>query len=152
MNQLEKIHRRIKTVHFFLFTYGLFFLCFSSSSLCMLRFSYPPEATVLLAPDADCCKIFTDTECELLQRVPLASEAISRIGSTDPAAMLFDAAAAFEEGDPRADEVTKQSRKADFIGAWIGLNTSVNVDVNSGNCEIRVLFTLVFFFLFKAFF
>lgn len=59
---------------------------------------------MLLAPDADCCKIFTDTECELLQRVPLASEAISRIGSTDPAAMLFDAAAAFEEGDPRADE------------------------------------------------
>lgn len=37
--------------------------------------------------------------------MPLATEAISRIGSTDPAAMLFDAAAAFEEGDPRADEV-----------------------------------------------
>ncbi|CAN0380816.1 unnamed protein product, partial [Ectocarpus sp. 8 AP-2014] len=71
------------------------------------RFSYPPEATVLLAPDSDCCKIFTDVECELLQRVPVASEAISRIGSTDPAAMLFDAAAAFEEGDPRADEVKR---------------------------------------------
>lgn len=69
------------------------------------RFSYPPDATVLLAPDSDCCKIFTDVECELLQRVPVASEAISRIGSTDPAAMLFDAAAAFEDGDPRADEV-----------------------------------------------
>lgn len=74
------------------------------------RFSYPPEATVLLAPDADCCKIFTDVECELLQRVPLASEAISRIGSTDPAAMLFDAAAAFEEGDPRADEASVLGR------------------------------------------
>lgn len=71
----------------------------------MSRFSYPPEATVLLAPDSDCCKIFTDKECELVQRVPPASEAISQIGSTDPAAMLFDAAAAFEEGDPRADEV-----------------------------------------------
>lgn len=62
---------------------------------------------MLLAPDSDCCKIFTDVECELLQRVPLASEAISRIGSTDPAAMLFDAAAAFEEGDPRADEASR---------------------------------------------
>ncbi|CAN0023049.1 unnamed protein product, partial [Hapterophycus canaliculatus] len=78
------------------------------------RFSYPPEATVLLAPDSDCCKIFTDVECELLQRVPLASEAISRIGSTDPAAMLFDAAAAFEEGDPRADEVSAHGGE----GGW----------------------------------
>ncbi|CAN0406301.1 unnamed protein product, partial [Laminaria digitata] len=69
------------------------------------RFTYAPEATVLLAPDSDSCKIFTNAACELLQRVPLASEAISKIGSTDPAAMLFDAAAAFEEGDPRADEV-----------------------------------------------
>ncbi|CAM9915708.1 unnamed protein product [Ectocarpus sp. 4 AP-2014] len=81
------------------------------------RFSYPPEATVLLAPDSDCCKIFTDVECELLQRVPVASEAISRIGSTDPAAMLFDAAAAFEEGDPRADEnIRAMERDGDADG------------------------------------
>lgn len=29
--------------------------------------------------------------CEVLQRVPPATEAIHRIGSTEPAAMLFDA-------------------------------------------------------------
>eukprot|EP00752_Nemacystus_decipiens_P002885 g2684.t1 len=81
------------------------------------RFSYPPEATVLLAPDSDCCKIFTDVECELLQRVPLASEAIFRMGSTDPAAMLFDAAAAFDEGDPRADELIRaMEREGDTDG------------------------------------
>lgn len=84
---------------------------------------------MLLAPDSDCCKIFTAVECELLQRVPLASEAISRIGSTDPAAMLFDAAAAFEEGDPRADEVRAEGvgggggpcrggREAQGRGGW----------------------------------
>ncbi|CAN0472631.1 unnamed protein product, partial [Ectocarpus sp. 12 AP-2014] len=68
-------------------------------------------------PDSDCCKIFTDVECELLQRVPVASEAISRIGSTDPAAMLFDAAAAFEEGDPRADEnIRAMERDGDADG------------------------------------
>lgn len=77
------------------------------NTLAIHRIPYPPEATILLAPDSDCCKIFTDSECELLQRVPPAAEAISMIGSTDPAAMLFDAATAFEEGDPRADEVSR---------------------------------------------
>lgn len=71
---------------------------------------------MLLAPDADCCKIFTDSECELLQRVPVTSEAISRIGSTDPAAMLFDAAAAFEEGDPKADEAS--SLWTEGVACW----------------------------------
>ena len=36
--------------------------------------------------------------------MPAATEAIHRIGSTDAAAMLYDAAEAFEDGDPKADE------------------------------------------------
>lgn len=36
-------------------------------------------------------KTVTARACEVLQRVPPATEAIHRIGSTEPSAMLFDA-------------------------------------------------------------
>eukprot|EP00638_Chattonella_subsalsa_P017450 CAMPEP_0117825468 /NCGR_PEP_ID=MMETSP0949-20121206/5502_1 /TAXON_ID=44440 /ORGANISM="Chattonella subsalsa, Strain CCMP2191" /LENGTH=341 /DNA_ID=CAMNT_0005665461 /DNA_START=44 /DNA_END=1065 /DNA_ORIENTATION=- len=65
---------------------------------------FPYQESLALVPEADCCRVFTPHSCELLQRVPASTEAISKIGSTDPAAMLYDAAEAFEDGDPKADE------------------------------------------------
>jgi len=67
-----------------------------------LRFVYDSPCHVIA--ERDCCRILTTTTCELLQRVPASTEAIRRIGSTDPAAILFDAMEAFEEGDVKADE------------------------------------------------
>ena len=66
--------------------------------------NYPYDGTVQLVAEPDCCRIITSTACELLQRVPSSAEAIRRIGSTDPAALLFDACEGFLEGDPKSDE------------------------------------------------
>jgi len=66
--------------------------------------NYPFDGTVQLVAEPDCCRIITSTSCEMLQRVPTSTEAIRRIGSTDPAALLFDACEGFLEGDPKSDE------------------------------------------------
>ena len=46
---------------------------------------------VHLIAEPDCCRIFTATSYDMLQRVPMCMEDIKRIGSTDPAALLYDA-------------------------------------------------------------
>lgn len=66
--------------------------------------NFPYEEDVHIVTESDCCRIFTSTSCEILQRVPSSTEAIRRIGSTDPAALLVDAMEAFEAGDPKSDE------------------------------------------------
>ncbi len=65
---------------------------------------FPYSEPLALVPEVDCCRVLTTGACEMLQRVPPSTEAIHRIGSTEPAAMLFDAMEAFEKGDPKADE------------------------------------------------
>lgn len=66
--------------------------------------NYPYDMAVSLVSEPDCCRIITSTSCEMLQRVPPSTEAIKRIGSTDPAALLYDAMEGFLEGDPKSDE------------------------------------------------
>lgn len=66
--------------------------------------NFPYDGAVQLIAEPDCCRIITSTQCDMLQRVNSATEAIRRIGSTDPAALLYDAMEAFEEGDPKSDE------------------------------------------------
>jgi hypothetical protein len=68
------------------------------------RHEYPSSQPLLLISELDCGRILTNSGLELLQRVPTVVEAIGQIGSTDPAAMLYDATEAFEDGDPKADE------------------------------------------------
>lgn len=67
-----------------------------------LNYSY--EGPLFLVPEPDCCRIVTGEACEMLQRVPTSTEAIRRIGSTDPAALLYDAMEGYTEGDPKSDE------------------------------------------------
>lgn len=69
-----------------------------------LNFPYPDSSAVHLVAEPDCCRIVTEHHCEILQRVPSSTVAIRSVGSTDPAALMFDAMEAFEEGDPKSDE------------------------------------------------
>lgn len=59
---------------------------------------------VRLVAEPDCVRILTTSHCDIIQRIPQSTEAIRRIGSTDPAALMYDAMEAFEEGDPKSDE------------------------------------------------
>ena len=49
------------------------------------------EGSIHLVPECDCCRIITRTGCDMLQRVPLSTVAIRRVGSTEPAALIKDA-------------------------------------------------------------
>jgi len=66
--------------------------------------NFPYDHAIHLVPESDCCRIITGSACELLQRIPAATVGINSVGSTEPAALMFDAMEAFEEGDPKADE------------------------------------------------
>lgn len=79
-----------------------------------LNFSYDED--VFLVAESDCCRIITASSCEMLQRVPSSTEAIRRIGSTDPAALLFDAMEAFEDGDPKSDENIRSIAATNQLG------------------------------------
>lgn len=67
-----------------------------------VRLEYPNA--LVLVPEADSCRVLQTDVCELIQRVPAPTEAIFRIGSTDPAALLYDATLGFEDGEPNADD------------------------------------------------
>lgn len=69
-----------------------------------LSFPYSDGAPHLV-PEPDGCRVFSSAGgCELLQRISPATVSIRSVGSTDPAALLFDAMEAFEEGDPKSDD------------------------------------------------
>ncbi len=61
------------------------------------------DGSVHLVPEPDCCRIITPTGCDMLQRVPLSTVMIRKVGSTEPAALIKDAMEAFENGDPESD-------------------------------------------------
>jgi hypothetical protein len=72
-----------------------------------LRFPYENQGNLYLIPEVDCCRVVTDVSVELLQRVPPATALLLRIGSIEPAAMLLDAADAFENGSTASDEAAR---------------------------------------------
>lgn len=72
-----------------------------------LRFPYENRGNLYLIPEVDCCRVVTDVAVELLQRVPPATALLLRIGSIEPAAMLLDAADAFENGSTASDEAAR---------------------------------------------
>ncbi len=48
--------------------------------------------------------------------MPTSTEAITRIGSTDPAALMYDAMEAFEDGDPKSDENIRSIAATNQLG------------------------------------
>lgn len=94
--------------------------------------NFPYDGTVHLVAEPDCCRIVTSSTCEMLQRVPTFTEAITRIGSTDPAALMFDAMEAFEEGDPKSDENIRS------IAATNQLGDAVKACITAASAEFSV--------------
>lgn len=82
-----------------------------------LNFPYNENDSVHLIAEPDCCRIITSSgSCDILQRVPATTVAIRSVGSTDPAALMFDAMEAFEEGDPKSDENIRSIAAAHQLG------------------------------------
>jgi hypothetical protein len=69
--------------------------------------NFPYEDSIQIISEQDCCRIVSSYGCEIIQRVPPSTESIKKIGSTEPAALLFDAMEAFQEGDPKSDEIIR---------------------------------------------
>ncbi|OAJ45213.1 hypothetical protein BDEG_28371 [Batrachochytrium dendrobatidis JEL423] len=71
---------------------------------------YAHEGVVHIVNEIDCARIISNTRCELLERVPVVTETIFRIGSTAPGAILFDAREHFEKQSPKCDENIRSIR------------------------------------------
>lgn len=82
--------------------------------------NFPYEGMIHLIPEPDCCRVITSSSCDVLQRVPMATEMIRQIGSTEPAALMFDAMEAFEDGDPKSDENIRSIEATNQLGEAIG--------------------------------
>lgn len=94
--------------------------------------NFPYDGPLQLIPEADSCRILTNTSCEILQRLPQAIEVVRRIGSTDPAALLFDAMESFEKGEAKSDENIRS------IAASNRLETAVTTCISAGAAEFEV--------------
>ncbi|KAG2296374.1 hypothetical protein Bca52824_043043 [Brassica carinata] len=62
------------------------------------------DEPVILIPECDGVRILSNTSLEFLQRVPDSTESIFKIGSTSPAALLYDALDHFDRRSAKADE------------------------------------------------
>jgi hypothetical protein len=69
-----------------------------------IKYNYDSDTSLVLISEVDGLRIMSSKQCEFLQRVPAKTEAIFKIGSTHPAAMLYDANVAFAEKSPKADD------------------------------------------------
>lgn len=68
----------------------------------VVRYFY--DEPVLLIPECDGARILSNSTMEFLQRVPSSTESIFKIGSTEPAALLYDALDHFDRRSAKADE------------------------------------------------
>ncbi|XP_062105731.1 protein VACUOLELESS1 [Humulus lupulus] len=67
-----------------------------------VRYLY--DEPIILIPECDGVRILSNSNMEFLQRVPDSTESIFKIGSTSPAALLYDALDHFDRRSAKADE------------------------------------------------
>ncbi|KAJ0669793.1 putative transcription factor WD40-like family [Helianthus annuus] len=67
-----------------------------------VRYLYDDPITLI--PECDGARILSNSNMEFLQRVPSSTESIFKIGSTEPAALLYDALDHFDRRSAKADE------------------------------------------------
>ncbi|KAJ1660490.1 Vacuolar protein sorting-associated protein 16 [Dispira simplex] len=73
-----------------------------------LRFDY--DGAVHLVQEVDGVRVLSNHYCEFYYRIPTATEEVFKIGSTSPAAMLYDAYEYYEQRSPKADENVRTIR------------------------------------------
>lgn len=66
--------------------------------------NYTYDEPIVLIPECDGVRILSNSSMEFLQRVPDSTVSIFQIGSTSPAALLYDALDHFDKQSPKADE------------------------------------------------
>ncbi len=91
---------------------------------------YPVEEPLHLIQEIDGVRIISQSQCEFLERVPPATEEIFSIGSTSPAALLYDASENFENRNPKADELVRQIKSQ--------LREAVDTCIEAVSFEFRV--------------
>lgn len=92
-----------------------------------LRFPY--QHSIVLVQEIDCCRIYSAQMHEILIRVASSLEHIKGIGSTAPAAMLFQAMEAYDAGDAKADEHIR------FIQTQKTLEEAIKDCIDAGGAE-----------------
>lgn len=75
-----------------------------------IRYDY--EEPLVLVPECDGVRIISNSSTEFLQRVPDSTVSVFKIGSTSPAAMLYDALDHFDRRSAKADENLRLIRPA----------------------------------------
>lgn len=70
-----------------------------------IKLSY--DTPIIMISEIDGVRILTEDTYEFLERVPDAVEDVFRIGSTKPAALLYDAYEHFQKKNPRSDEIIR---------------------------------------------
>lgn len=66
-----------------------------------VRYLY--DEPIILIPECDGARILSNVNMEFLQRVPASTESIFKIGSTEPAALLYDALDHFDRRSAKVD-------------------------------------------------
>lgn len=86
---------------------------------------------VQLVSEVDGIRIISASKHEFLQKVPESTESIFRIGSTSPAALLYDAWEHFERKSPKANENIRTIR--------LSLTDAVDECIDAAANEFHVL-------------
>jgi len=88
-----------------------------------IKYSY--DTALHLVTECDGVRIISDDKCEFLSKVAPSTEAIFKVGAITPAALLYDAAEAFEHKSVKADENIREIKKQK------ALSQAINQCVNS---------------------
>ncbi|KAL5731811.1 vacuolar protein sorting-associated protein 16 [Ranunculus cassubicifolius] len=73
-----------------------------------VRYSY--DEPILLVTECDGVRVLSNTSMEFIHRVPDSTVSIFKIGSTDPAALLYEAWDHYANESAKADEITRLIR------------------------------------------
>ncbi|KAF3443568.1 hypothetical protein FNV43_RR13255 [Rhamnella rubrinervis] len=108
--------------------------------------TYLYDEPIILVPECDGVRILSNSSMEFLQRVPDSTESIFKIGSTSPAALLYDALDHFDRQSAKADENLRLIRSSlpeaveACIDAAVGFGSNFQRDRIQEMCKIlRVL-------------
>ncbi|WWC61373.1 uncharacterized protein I303_103954 [Kwoniella dejecticola CBS 10117] len=93
-----------------------------------LAWDYPPS--VCIVGEIDGLRIISSSTCEFVQKVPDATLAVFSPGSSNPAAILYDALDHFERKSPKADESIRSIRP--------DLGNAVDTCIEAAGREIEV--------------